>query len=58
MSVNFEVPPNHTPLDVGSIVVIVLSALGYMPGVAAALAVVWYAILIYDRIMNGPKRAE
>jgi hypothetical protein len=55
---SFEVPPNHTPLDVGSIVVIVLSALGYMPGIAAALAVVWYAILIYDRLMHGPRRAE
>lgn len=58
MSVNLEIPPNHTPFDVGSIVLIVLAALGYMPGIAAALAVVWYAILIYDRFMNGPKRAE
>jgi hypothetical protein len=55
---NFEVPPNHTPLDVGSIVLIVLSALGYMPQMAASLAFIWYLIVIYDRIKNGPKRHD
>jgi hypothetical protein len=56
--VSIEVPPNHTPLDVGSIVLIVLSALGYMPQMAASLAFIWYLIVIYDRLKNGPKRPE
>lgn len=52
----FEVPPHHAALDIGSLALIVLTALGYMPGIAAGLAVIWYLILIFDRIRHGHKR--
>lgn len=50
-----DIPPNHAAMDIGSITLIILSAIGIMPGVAALLAVIWYTILIYDRLTKGRK---
>lgn len=50
------VPTQHAALDIGSIVLIVLSALGYLPTVAAGLACLWYVILIVDRFRRGPSK--
>ena len=50
---NIDVPPHHAAMDVTSIFLIVLAAIGYMPGIAATLAAAWYIILIYDRLRNG-----
>ena len=49
------IPTHHAAIDIGSLLLIVLSALGYLPTVAAGLACLWYVILIYDRIKNGRK---
>lgn len=40
------------PGDVLSASAIVASLVGWLPPIAAALGIVWYCILIYDRLFN------
>jgi hypothetical protein len=49
------IPTHHAAIDIGSIALIILSALGYLPTVAAGLACLWYVILIVDRFRSGRK---
>lgn len=43
---------NHTFMDIGALALIMGSFVGYMPVIASALAGVWYAILIFDRLFK------
>ena len=48
-------PPHdttHTAMDLGTIVVILGSFVGYLPPIAAGLAAMWYCVLLYDRFFN------
>lgn len=44
--------PQHTAFDIGAIILIVGSFVGYLPYIAAGLAGVWYCVLLYDRFFN------
>ncbi len=43
-------------IDFAAAGTILASLLGWLPPLAAGLAIVWYLFLIYDRIKYGPKK--
>jgi len=48
-------PPHdttHAAMDLGTIIVILGSFVGYLPPIAAGLAAMWYCVLLYDRFFN------
>lgn len=44
------------PGNVLSVSAIVASWLGWLPHIAAALSIIWFLVLLYDRLKYGPKR--
>lgn len=49
---------HHAAMDIGTIVLIIGSFAGLLPPVAAALAALWYCVLLYDRFFNNKKRDD
>lgn len=45
-------PPTVYAADMGALTLMLVSWWGLLPSIAAALAVVWYAIQIYDRFKS------
>lgn len=41
------------PVEAVSATVVVSSLLGYLPPLAAALGIVWYLVLLYDRFLRN-----
>ncbi len=48
--------PQHTIMDVSAATVVFGTFMGWLPGIAAGFAAIWYIIQIYDRFKNGPKK--
>lgn len=46
---------NHNVMDAGVIAVVLGSLAGWLPPIAAALGIVWYCVLLYDRFYGKPK---
>lgn len=44
------------PGNVLSVSTIVATWLGWLPHIAAALSIIWFGVLLYDRVKYGPKR--
>lgn len=44
------------PGELVSASAIVLSLVGWLPPIAAALGIIWYCILIYDRFFSRPPK--
>jgi len=44
--------PTHHTLDIGALILIIGSFAGYMPVLASGLAIIWYCILIFDRLFK------
>lgn len=44
--------PTFHVADLGALAIIMTSFSGYLPAAASLLAIVWYCILIYDRLVN------
>lgn len=47
--------PEHVAFDVGTIILIMGSFIGYLPPIAAGLAGIWYCVLLYDRFFKNSK---
>ena len=43
---------HHAAFDIGAIALTLGSFTGALPYIAAALAVIWYCVLLYDRFIN------
>lgn len=46
---------NHTAMDIGALTLMLGSFAGYLPPIAAALGIIWYCVLLYDRFVHGRK---
>lgn len=45
----------HNVFDVGALALMLGSFAGYLPPIAAALGIIWYCVLLYDRFFGKPK---
>lgn len=49
---------HHHAFDIGAIALTIGSFAGVLPYFASALAVLWYCILIYDRLVNKKRAGD
>jgi TctA family transporter len=43
---------DHPLINIGAIASVLGSLVGWLPPIAAALGIIWYLVLLYDRFFN------